>query len=80
VREQELANRRVEREPVDAVAGRVDEDRRRAVDDVARRNTQGVRVLTLKANDAIADVARVVIEDEAAVEPAAEAPAEAPAE
>jgi len=37
-------------------------------------------VLTLKANDAIADVARVVIEDEAAVEPAAEAPAEAPAE
>ncbi len=32
------------------------------------RNTQGVRVINLKADDAIADVARVVIEDE---EPAA---------
>ena len=28
------------------------------------RNTQGVRVLTLKSNDAIADVARVVVEDD----------------
>jgi DNA gyrase subunit A len=32
---------------------------------VYSRNTQGVRVLTLKANDAIADVARVVVEDDA---------------
>ena len=38
VREQELADGRVEREAVDAVAGRVDEDRGRAVDDIARRN------------------------------------------
>ena len=39
---------------------------RMAVQDISvySRNTQGVRVLTLKANDAIADVARVVIEDD----------------
>ncbi|WP_412062393.1 DNA gyrase subunit A [Rubrivirga sp. IMCC45206] len=45
---------------------------RMAVADISEygRNTQGVRVLKLKANDAIADVARVVIEDDedAAVE------------
>ena len=39
---------------------------RMAVEDISvySRNTQGVRVLTLKANDAIADVARVVIEED----------------
>ncbi|WP_420454607.1 DNA gyrase subunit A [Rubrivirga sp.] len=39
---------------------------RMAVGDISEygRNTQGVRILTLKANDAIADVARVVIEDD----------------
>ena len=39
---------------------------RMAVEDISvyGRNTQGVRVLTLKANDAIADVARVVVEDD----------------
>ena len=45
---------------------------RMAVTDISEygRNTQGVRVINLKANDAIADVARVVIEDDedAAVE------------
>ncbi|MGB3541508.1 DNA gyrase subunit A, partial [Rubrivirga sp.] len=45
---------------------------RMAVQDISTygRNTQGVRVINLKANDAIADVARVIIEDdeEAAVE------------
>ena len=39
---------------------------RMAVEDISvyGRNTQGVRVLTLKAGDAIADVARVVIEED----------------
>ncbi len=39
---------------------------RMAVQDISvySRNTQGVRVLTLKSNDAIADVARVVIEED----------------
>ncbi len=45
---------------------------RMAVRDISvySRNTQGVRVINLKANDAIADVARVVIDgdDDAAVE------------
>ncbi len=53
---------------------------RMAVGDISEygRNTQGVRVLTLKANDAIADVARVVIEDdEAAAIEATEAGMEA---
>ena len=38
---------------------------RMAVQDISvySRNTQGVRVLTLKPNDAIADVARVVLDD-----------------
>ncbi|MEM6288754.1 MAG: DNA gyrase subunit A [Bacteroidota bacterium] len=53
---------------------------RMAVSDISSlgRNTQGVRVLRLKDNDAIADVARVVIEDdeEAAAE-ASEAGTEA---
>lgn len=41
---------------------------RMAVRDISvySRNTQGVRVINLKANDAIADVARVVIEDDEA--------------
>ena len=51
---------------------------RMAVQDISvyGRNTQGVRVLTLKANDAIADVARVVIEEDEAtgIEVAAIAP------
>ena len=53
---------------------------RMAVADISEygRNTQGVRVLTLKPNDAIADVARVVIEeDEAAAAEATEAGVEA---
>jgi len=39
---------------------------RMAVADISEygRNTQGVRVINLKAHDAIADVARVVIEDD----------------
>ena len=41
---------------------------RMAVQDISvySRNTQGVRVINLKANDAIADVARVVIEEDEA--------------
>ena len=48
---------------------------RMAVEDISvySRNTQGVRILTLKANDAIADVARVVIEDNEEAALAAEA-------
>ncbi len=51
---------------------------RMAVSDISAygRNTQGVRVINLKANDAIADVARVVIEedDEAGLPGAAPVP------
>ena len=45
------------------------------------RNTQGVRVINLKAGDAIADVTRLILEDDEVAEPSGDGAADAaPAE